>query len=632
MRRALAALSAHDDAVTTRSEREARTRESVRKLADRFPRDLFVLMRLQYLDQTGFGKRVAGLEDGNVREYLQARSLLDERPDEAKRRLERVIDRAPGFPQARLEAVHLLRKSPEAARTHLMSYRALCPEGLEGFAAADLLHDPAVAARTAPLLRTLLEARTGEETFGMWQTLWNMEFRAHPAGTARLRDGVRNDLKRLKTAGALRTFDGIGSMIAGCKLVQDSAGQETAETAMIEAFPNSRQAIDFTISQWQRLHKQPAGNARQAYWRAYYEAACTWAARWPKSPFAWLRLFHAVEEIEDLPPARVGEAAESFLRALEADPVVSSYPPYPLQVARLYVHRGILLDKVPALVEKTLAAESVGFELRKTAICILLDGYLKAKNFDKTREALGQLEELGADAGIRGELFRYQGKLAAAEKRRADAFAWFWNALAIRPPGAKLAEDPTFERTKKIWADLGGSNAAWEAMAAALTRPGPADTVADEATWEDVNRLLPDFDLTDLAGKRWTKAGLAGKPVFITVWATWCGPCLAELPRVEKLYQEWKTRADIVMLTMAIDENPGVLSPFLEQTKYTFPVIPAQGYVESLIPSIAIPRSWIVSPAGVLRMEHLGFNAQQSYAEWKAEVSRAIDMVRDLKP
>jgi len=143
-----------------------------------------------------------------------------------------------------------------------------------------------------------------------------------------------------------------------------------------------------------------------------------------------------------------------------------------------------------------------------------------------------------------------------------------------------------------------------------------------------MNRPLPDFDLTDTDGRRWTKASLAGKIAVVAVWATWCGPCREELPHIARLHQDWKQREDVLVFTLNIDDNPGVLGPFLKEKNYSFPVLPAQQYVEDFISEIAIPRTWIVSPTGALRIEKMGFMVGQSYADFQAEITDAIERVK----
>lgn len=98
-------------------------------------------------------------------------------------------------------------------------------------------------------------------------------------------------------------------------------------------------------------------------------------------------------------------------------------------------------------------------------------------------------------------------------------------------------------------------------------------------------------------------AEFAGKTVFINVWATWCGPCQGELPWVQRLYDSVKDRRDLVVLTFNVDENPGVISQYMREHSFSFPVVLAHDYIDTEMKVEAIPRNWIVDPRGVLRFE-----------------------------
>jgi len=69
--------------------------------------------------------------------------------------------------------------------------------------------------------------------------------------------------------------------------------------------------------------------------------------------------------------------------------------------------------------------------------------------------------------------------------------------------------------------------------AAAGLKPGP--------NWRESS---PDLILTDALGNRWNPRDLAKKTTFVTMWASWCAPCRAELPYVQKLYQRFRNRSD----------------------------------------------------------------------------------------
>ncbi len=73
--------------------------------------------------------------------------------------------------------------------------------------------------------------------------------------------------------------------------------------------------------------------------------------------------------------------------------------------------------------------------------------------------------------------------------------------------------------------------------------------------------LLPEFTLSDQTGKELRLSSLKGKPLLINLWATWCAPCIAELPMLEKLAASGKVR----VLTVSQDMGqPGKVGAFLK--------------------------------------------------------------------
>lgn len=67
-------------------------------------------------------------------------------------------------------------------------------------------------------------------------------------------------------------------------------------------------------------------------------------------------------------------------------------------------------------------------------------------------------------------------------------------------------------------------------------------------------KKAPNFGFTDLNNKVYSLDNFLGKTVYIDVWATWCGPCLRELPYLEALVKEMKNRKDVVVMSVSIDE------------------------------------------------------------------------------
>ena len=113
--------------------------------------------------------------------------------------------------------------------------------------------------------------------------------------------------------------------------------------------------------------------------------------------------------------------------------------------------------------------------------------------------------------------------------------------------------------------------------------------IAKDARWEKAKKDLPDWSLTDLQGKTWKLVDLKGKAVLINVWASWCGPCQAEHPYLQKFYEQVKDRSDIQVVTFNIDDSAADVGPYMKDKHYTFPVLLAKDFVNDLLPLVSVP-------------------------------------------
>lgn len=106
-----------------------------------------------------------------------------------------------------------------------------------------------------------------------------------------------------------------------------------------------------------------------------------------------------------------------------------------------------------------------------------------------------------------------------------------------------------------------------------------------------------DFPLQTLDGKTTNLSALKGKVVFMNVWATWCPPCRAELPDIEKLYKKMQGKpVEFVMLT--VDEDLQAARDFMKKEGFSFPVYAPTGDLPKQFETQAIPVTFLIDADG----------------------------------
>lgn len=112
----------------------------------------------------------------------------------------------------------------------------------------------------------------------------------------------------------------------------------------------------------------------------------------------------------------------------------------------------------------------------------------------------------------------------------------------------------------------------------------------------------PDFTLQTLNGESYTLSELRGQAVLVNLWATWCPPCRAEMPAIEKIYQEYKDQGFIVLaIDMTYQDDSFAVVPFTQKYGLTFPILLEEtGDVASAYQLRSLPSSYFINRAGVI--------------------------------
>jgi peroxiredoxin len=123
----------------------------------------------------------------------------------------------------------------------------------------------------------------------------------------------------------------------------------------------------------------------------------------------------------------------------------------------------------------------------------------------------------------------------------------------------------------------------------------------------EIGKPAPDFSFPGLTGNMVRLSDYRGKVVLVNVWATWCQPCVAEMPSMEKLYRQLKGEK-FEILAVSID-SPGAaaVEPFLKQINLSFPIlIDSQGSIKTAYNLSGVPESFIINRQGNLAQKIVG--------------------------
>jgi thiol-disulfide isomerase/thioredoxin len=120
-----------------------------------------------------------------------------------------------------------------------------------------------------------------------------------------------------------------------------------------------------------------------------------------------------------------------------------------------------------------------------------------------------------------------------------------------------------------------------------------------------VGGLAPDFEAVSLDGKTLQLRELRGKIVLLNLFASWCGPCLAETPHLVEVYDD--NQDDLIILGMNFQETPTAVSNYRDEFNIAYPLVldPEGRFVQPYRP-VGLPTSWFVDPEGVICYVHSG--------------------------
>jgi len=596
--------------------------------------------------------------DDPLASYLAAYALWRTDTPQAIQLAEKARKLATDFPapQLLLTRIYMSGKfedKPKAASL-LSRYFDLCPASTAAGWEMNKVGTPELKAKVAGALRAKLEKETDPTVLIGYEDLWGLEFRVHPPTEhAALRKQVAADVARLEKLNPKPDEQYFGLLRTGYK--QSGASKEeirALEDRIIRDAAGTDLAYQVEYERWKEANKPPEDQKDLAAWRAYNARLMDFRKQWVKRFPSAARMIpetelYTIGDDPDAPAKEVLAALDRYLGTLEYERhSVWSYwePANVLLDRRLEPVRAMALlrqamplwerDEARRLRNDTLSdsdraeQEKDSRDTRAGIRHSMVKAALLMDNAEAIAGLKGEIE--GAPPSEKGSLSSYwqdRARLAVVEGRKADALAYYQTAFETRsePPRwreGRLIDDLTDE-AKALWKELGGTDAAyshWIAPSAGVK----AEMAGSE--WKRPTKELPQFELADISGTTWRLKQLEGKAVLINLWATWCGPCQRELPKLQQLYDKIKDRGDVQVLTFNIDDDAGLVAPFVTEKKYTFPVLLANDFVNKLYDGWAIPQNWLVDPTGKWRWLEMGYDSAEP--DW---VGSMLKRVEELK-
>ncbi|HEV3330174.1 MAG TPA: TlpA disulfide reductase family protein [Bryobacteraceae bacterium] len=146
---------------------------------------------------------------------------------------------------------------------------------------------------------------------------------------------------------------------------------------------------------------------------------------------------------------------------------------------------------------------------------------------------------------------------------------------------------------------------------------GTASRPARSETAEGVcsaGAKLANLNLTlkDIHGKPFNLSDYKGKVVVLDFWATWCPPCLKEIPGIIKLYDTYKSRG-LVVIGISMDESTSDVKRFARRLKINYPILLGYGRddLEPAFGELPLPTSFVLARDGRICGKHDGLTAKE---------------------
>jgi thiol-disulfide isomerase/thioredoxin len=167
-----------------------------------------------------------------------------------------------------------------------------------------------------------------------------------------------------------------------------------------------------------------------------------------------------------------------------------------------------------------------------------------------------------------------------------------------------------------------GSDSAPPSTASKGNLTGSPNTAEEDAAADAKVAGKPaplNFTLKDMNGVDVKLAAFKGKPIIVNFWATWCGPCRAEIPSLVELQTQYGAEGkDVVILGISVDDPIEKLKPYAAQMKMNYPVLVGNGrddVQDAFGPLWGIPVTVFIDREGRIAKKHSGIASKEQFEQ-----------------
>lgn len=140
-----------------------------------------------------------------------------------------------------------------------------------------------------------------------------------------------------------------------------------------------------------------------------------------------------------------------------------------------------------------------------------------------------------------------------------------------------------------------------------LSAADPGAVTAGRIPAPQAGFLAPDFTLETIDGQAVRLADLRGQPVVVNFWASWCPPCRAEMPALQRVHEEYASRGLVILAVNATAQDSlSDVTAFLDEYNLTFPVPLDPGDAMRAYQVQSLPSTFFIGPDGVIREVVIG--------------------------